>query len=231
MSFTDRTGKADRLLQLVTAHYWNAATIKQQYRIFHEPYGYETHISAQAQDVLKRIYTKTAKHIRFTPDYVVGQAGSRAPEPVVLMEYKVTTTPRYTLRDLQWDSGQIEADAWDNYMNLTSSGLRVAILVYCPYHARPLLCDFPNNDWLTQARSVVQQSQTGSRTDYCNISLPKIRTFMDFMDAEFSVPVDTSIPLVKSVLDLAKTDPLLAITHANASAYKDKVAGFNWIKI
>jgi hypothetical protein len=115
-----------------------------------------------------------------------------------------------------------------NYLNLTASGLQVAIVIYCPYHARPLLCDFPNNDWLTQARSVVRHSQTGSRTDYCNISLPKIRTFIGFMVTEFAIPYDVSRPLIRNVLGAAKADPLLAITHANASPYKGKTVGFNW---
>ena len=228
MSFTDRTDKANRLLELLTTLYWSSYPIKDERGIFHEPYGYETHLSAQTRDVLKRMYTKTAKHIRFTPDYVVGQSGSNAPEPVVLIEYKVTTTPRYTLGKRQWDSGQIEADAWDNYINLANSGVRVAILIYCPYHSRPLLCDFPNNDWLTQARSAVQQSQTGSKTDYCNINLSKIRTFNDFMEDEFEVPLTVSAPLVKAVLDSAKTEDLLKITHADASPCKNIVTGFNW---
>ncbi len=231
MSFSDRNSKADKLLRIISAYYWNSTIIKNQYRIFHEPYGYETHISAQTQNVIKRIYTKTAKHIRFTPDYIIGQSGGSIPDPVILLEYKVTTTPRYTLRDLQWDTGQIEADAWDNYLNLSNSGLKVAILIYCPYHSRPLLCDFPNSNWITKYRSAVQLSQTGSKTDYCNISLPQIRTFIDFMASEFAIPIDVSRPLVKVILDIAKTEQLLAITHADNSNYKDKIVGFNWEQI
>lgn len=230
MGFSDRTGKSNKLIELLIEHYWNAPVIQTAHRIFHEPYGYETHISTTAQTALKRIYTATAKHIRFTPDYIVGQAGaSTAQNPVVLLEYKVTTTPRYTLRDSQWDSGQIEADAWENYMNLVGAGIRVALLIYCPYHSRPLLCEFPDDNWLTQSRSAVQSTNTGSRTDYCNITLSRLRTFSEFMEQEFNVLAATSQPLIKIILDAAKTDPLLQISHASSSSYGGNKAGFNWL--
>lgn len=177
MSFADRTGKSNRLIELLNEHYWNNSEISQGHKMFHEPYGYETHISPAAQSVLKRIYTTTTKHIRFTPDYIAGRSNLMLTDPVLLLEYKVTTTPRYTLRDGQWDSGQIEADAWDNYMNLISAGVRVALVIYCPYHSRPLLCEFPSSHWLTQSRSTVASTYTGSKTDYCNIALPRLRTF------------------------------------------------------
>jgi hypothetical protein len=229
MSFADRIGKSNRLIELLKEHYWDDPQISQGQKMFHEPYGYETHISPAVQSVLKQIYTTTSKHIRFTPDYIVGRSGVQLQKPVLMLEYKVTTTPRYTLRDRQWDSGQIEADAWDNYMNLINAGVDVALVIYCPYHSRPLLCEFPNDQWLTQSRSAVASTHTGSRTDYCNIALPKLRTFVEFMEQEFMVPAAISHTLVKPMLDKARIDPALQISHASTSPYLDRKSGFNWV--
>lgn len=228
MGFSDRTEKSSKLIELLTTNYWKKLAAHPNKQIFHEPYGYETHISPGAQKALKAIYTTTGKHIRFTPDYIVGQNGSNAADPAILMEYKVTTTPRYKLEEAQWNSGQIEADAWDNYMNLVAAGVCVAIVIYCPYHPRPLLCDFPETAWVTHARRKVQQTGTGSGTDYVNVNLLKLRTFTEFMASHFSVPDTTSKPLVKTVLDAAKLDPLLQTTHAAKSNYAGNKTGFNW---
>jgi len=230
MSFTDRTAKSNRLIELLKEYYWDTPQISQEQGMFHEPYGYESHISLEIQNVLKRMYTITSKHIRFTPDYIVGRSGMELPEPVLLLEYKVTTTPRYTLGEGQWVSGQIEADAWDNYMNLMNVGVCVALVVYCPYHSRPLLCDFPNDQWLTQGRRAVTSTNKGSKTDYYNIILPKLRTFVEFMEQQFMVPADTSSALIGGMLDKARNDPALEISHDPKSSYRNRKAGFNWVR-
>ncbi len=229
MSFADRTGKSNQLIKLLNTHYWNHPTIIHGYSMFHEPYGYETHITPSTQAILRQIYSTTSKHIRFTPDYIAGRAGVQLQEPILLLEYKVTTTPRYTLGDKQWDSGQIEADAWENYMNLIKAGIVVALVIYCPYHSRPLLFEFPSDQWLTQARSTVSSSTTGSRTDYCNIAMPRLRTFTQFMEDQFMVPKSTSYPLITAVLNRARVDPTLQISHSPASIHKDRQSGFNWV--
>lgn len=229
MDFSNRTQKANKLIELLNEHYWCTQGIQDTNRIFHESYGYETHVSDLVKTELRHIYTTTVKHIRFTPDCIVGQTNSRAPEPVLLLEYKVTTTPRYTLKDDQWNSGQIEADAWDNYTNLMKIRVQIAVIIFCPYHPRPLLCDFPDSGWLTNPRTQVMQSTSGSRTDYCNIDLRKLRTFTEFMSAHFAVPKATSDPLVKNFLDIAQKETLLQTTHDYKSIYKDHKTGFNWI--
>lgn len=179
MPFSERAAKSNKVIEILQKYYWDSPEIKKL-GIFHEPYGYETHISQDTQNILKQIYTKTAKHIRFTPDYIIGRINFNL-EPVVLLEYKVTTTPRFSLNDKQWNEGQIEADAWDNYINLINAGIGVAILLYCPYHPRPLLCDFPNNKYITKARNNVRQTMNGSGTPYCNIDLSAMGNFDDFM--------------------------------------------------
>lgn len=230
MGFKARSNQSQKLLGLLQEHYWESINIKRRNRIHHVDYGYETHIDQQAQDALKRIYTTTAKHVRFAPDCVIIQRTSQKEEPVVLLEYKVTTTPRYKLMDNQWDSGQIEADAWENYLNLNKAGLRCAVLIYVSYHERPLLCGYPDNEWITQGRTRVEtQTTTGSGTDYCNVNLRKIPTFSEFMYSEFGVSTETSEPLVAKVLDIAKTENLLRTRHHRDSAYRGgHETGFNW---
>lgn len=232
MGFKTRSNQSQKLLDLLREHYWGNINIKRHNRIHHVEYGYETHLEEEAQEALKRIYTTTAKHVRFAPDCVIIQRASRKEEPVVLLEYKVTTTPRYTLADDQWNSGQIEADAWDNYLNLNRAGVRCAILMYVSYHERPLLCGYPNDEWLTQGRRRVEtQTITGSGTDYCNVDLRKICTFSEFMYREFQVPKETSEPLVVKVLDFAKKEELLRTKHHGNSIYRNRreyKTGFNW---
>lgn len=230
MGFKARSNQSQKLLDLLREHYWENINIKRRNRIHHVEYGYETHINQQAQDALKRIYTTTAKHVRFAPDCVIIQRVSQEEEPVVLVEYKVTTTPKYTLRDRQWDSGQIEADAWDNYLNLNGAGILCAILMYVSYHERPLLCGYPDDGWLTAPRTKVEtQTRRGSGTDYCNVDLRKICTFSEFMHSEFQVSKEISGPLVTKVLDAAKGERLLHTNHHEDSLYREgHETGFNW---
>ena len=228
MGFPNRKSKSDKIIQLLEQQFWHNPDISNIYGILHEPYGYENYMSEEAQSVIKTIYTTTAKHIRFTPDYVL-ICRRQVKNPVVLLEYKVTTTPRYTLGNNQWNFGQIEADAWENYINLINAKVVVALLIYCPYHPRPLLCDFPDVSWTVQDRRTVKSTATGSKTDYYNIDLRKLRTFVEFMEQEFLVPSEITLPLVKTLLNIAKTDPDLQIQHDPRSPYKDRKAGFNWL--
>lgn len=114
MSFFNRTSVANIIIDILERQYWSR--LQKPFQTAHESYGYETHISDGAQNILKRDYSKTARHIRFTPDYVLARKLPTNDYKTVLLEYKVTRTPRFTLRDKQWFEGQIEADAWENYM-------------------------------------------------------------------------------------------------------------------
>lgn len=230
MGFKNRSNQSQKLLDLLREHYWENINIKRSNRIHHVDYGYETHINQQAQEALKKIYTTTAKHIRFAPDCAVIQRTSQKDEPAILLEYKVTTTPKYNLEDDQWNSGQVEADAWDNYLNLNGAGVLCALLMYVSYHERPLLCGYPDNEWITQPRTrVTTQTRKGSGTDYCNVDLGKIPTFSEFMHSEFQVPLETSEPLIEKVLNIAKVERLLYTKHDERSLYKRGYeTGFNW---
>lgn len=85
-----------------------------------------------------------------------------------MLENKVTKTPRYSYKDKQWNYGQIVADALENYLNLVSIGICVVVVIYCSYHSTPLLCGFPDKNWIYGQRQKFFLS-TGSGTDYYNI--------------------------------------------------------------
>jgi hypothetical protein len=229
MSFYERTTTANILISEMNAAYWEKEEIKAKHSIMHIPYGYETHISFQSQNVLKKIYTKTSKHIRFTPDFILLQEGN---QKIFLYEYKVTKTPRYSLGTKQWDSGQIEADAWENYINLINAGIDVAVVIYCPYHARPLLCDVVSQNWISTERARVISS-AGSGTPYVNINLREINTLENFMHSYFNVPLSLSCKLLS--VDFFKrvmSNPHLTTTHSNKSHFNNSqyMTGFNWDK-
>lgn len=229
MSFRERTAIANKLINELTAAYWETEKIKMGHSILHVPYGYETHIPSQALNILKKIYTKTSKHIRFTPDFILLQEGS---QKIFLYEYKVTKTPRYSLGDEQWNFGQIEADAWENYMNLINAGIDVAVVVYCPYHSRPLLCDVVSSNWISTERTKVRSS-TGSGTPYVNVNFKNISVFEDFMHTYFNVPLVVSLKLLSAdFFERLRTDHLLTVTHSDSSPYNNSqyMTGFNWDK-
>lgn len=228
MSFVHRQEKAQALVSLFIQHYWDTEEITQSYGLVHELYGYETHISQPTQEVLKQIRSSTSRHIRFTPDVIIASKIRSPSDRVILVDYKVMTTPRYKLGNNQWDQGQVEADAWDNYMSLWSVGVKVALLIYCAYHSRPILCDWPQKDVITLERTKVQVTGKGSGTDYCNIKLTSFRTFDKFIEDTFGVPQDVSQRLLRNLLAEAKQNPLLHISHDRRSPDKNRQTGFNW---
>ena len=226
--FQTRREQADRLIKLFETEYWSQPNIADARGFIHEPHGYETHQSPQVREFLRtRRDDATAKSIRFRSDFLLlAQTGGG--RGVTMLEYKSTTTPRYTAGPAQWDQGQIEADPWEYYAQLRRSGNRLALLNYCSYHSRPLLCDFPSEEWVVGGRQRVAHTVRGSRTDYVNIDLLKIRIFEEFMKDEFGVPCEVSEPLVHRILVKARLDALLQTRHDRRSQDQDKTTGWNW---
>jgi hypothetical protein len=147
--------------------------------------------------------------------------------PVLLLEYKVTSTPRYSAGEKQWDIGQIEIASWDNCISLTENGIDVAMVIFCPYHPRPLLCDFPDNE-LVMRRDKSIDTEKGSGTSYVNIDLQQFRTFQGFMEDRFEIAKELSLPLLKDFLVKAKNQPELQTSHHINSEYKSRRTAFNW---
>lgn len=228
MSFNQRTNLSDKLINILNNYYWNTDDIKNKYKMLHVPYGYENFFNLEIQEKMKHRYTDTTKFIRYSPDYFILQENSNND---CFLEYKVTKTPRFSFKEKQWDYGQIEADALENYFKLISIGIDVAIVIYCPYHKRPLLCGIPNNDWIIGDRQRTASSN-GSGTDYYNIDLSKISSFPKFFNDFFNVPIAITQQLLnQDFFDTLKNDNQLKTEHASRSYYNNKnyKTGFNWL--
>lgn len=224
MGFQSRTAQSSLLVKMVDEYLWN----KLKDRILCCPYGYETHIFPEVQDLVKRYYTKTALHIRFAPDFLlVNLKADVGQEPVMLLEYKTITTPRYTLENEQWNYGQVEADAWDNYVNLYQAGIKVVIFIYCSYHSRPLLMDYPLFTSSLE-RKHVRKTEIGSGTDYYNFDMRKMRALHEFLQNELGIPFQEIKIYINNLMHAIINDPLLQTKHDPKSIYKSCKTGFNW---
>ncbi|MYC48367.1 MAG: hypothetical protein F4X45_08585 [Chloroflexi bacterium] len=218
------------LTDLLNDNYWACSSIQNEQGFNHTAYGYETHLPTEVRDRLLQTDDPTALAIRFAPDYLVTQVAGSASE-ILKLEYKTTTTPRYSTGDRQWNIGQIEADPWEYYLRLRNAGERLALFIYCSFHSRPLLCDYPITEWQESTRQKVRATQTGSSTDYYNLDLTQLRTFSQFMAEEFGVHTGISDPLIRNVLASVQIHPLLQTRHDTRSPCHedlDYATGFNW---
>lgn len=225
-----RVAEADAFVNVMLGHYWRTEAIARELGLQHEPQGYEHFVPEHEREQLRHRYDQAAFDIRFRPDARINQAGA-GEETHVLVEYKATTTPRYSFGDNQWNVGQIEADPWEYYLRRIHAGERLAILNYCSYHSRPLLCGYPTPQWQVGERRRVGRTVTGSRTDYYNIDFQMMRPFEQFMAEEFGVPQAVSMPLIHQALATILAEPLLQTTHDKNSSYfesEEHGTGFNW---
>ena len=226
----ERVAQAESLVRIILDHYWSAEQIARGFGFRHEPNGYEHLVPEEERLELRYRYDEEAFDIRFRPDALVLQGGE-ADGNHILIEYKATTTPRYTFGNAQWDRGQIEADPWENYLKRIADGQRVAVLNYCSFHSRPLLCDYPMPQWQVAGRQRVGRTRTGSRTDFYNTHLRLLRPFEQFMLDEFGVPLEVSIPLIRNALGEILSTPLLQTRHDRGSSFfgsQRHRTGFNW---
>ena len=226
----ERVAQAESFVGIMLGHYWTSEAIAQAHGFQHEPHGYEHDVPAQEREQLRYRYDQAAFDIRFRPDALVIQQGA-GQGTYVLIEYKATTTPRYSFRAAQWDRGQIEADPWEYYLRRIVEGERLAILNYCSFHSRPLLCDYPTRQWQVGQRQRVRSTVTGSRTDYYNTDLQMMRPFEQFMEEEFEVPEAVSMPLIRQALEAILGEPRLQTQHDRNSGHHGSArhrTGFNW---
>lgn len=230
--FGGRTQDAQTLISIVTENLWENALVKRRLR--HVQYGYETHIPSEVREKMRRLYNETARYIRFAPDFFVLDLENL--ENLYLLEYKCTRTPLYSTQRISFlqyqasrlgmggleahDVGQWEASAYDNYQALWSIGVRVAILNYCAYHPRPLLCDFVDRAQVLNRSEVQTETLTGSRTPFVNLDLRAFRTLADFLVQEHCLgrPLDA---VVRSLCESAvqKLQQALPVTPHHLSSY------------
>jgi hypothetical protein len=196
MPFNTRIHQANSLIEIMNNEIWNKAGFNDRFII--APYGYETHIQQNVRTNLINSTIITAQFIRFTPDFFLIDMSN--PDAVHFLEYKLTWTPLYSSKRINHIKkhsgvadltanviGQMEAAAYDSYISIVKIGVRVAILNYCSYHHRPLLCKFVENIKLLFRDNVSTLTYTGSGTPYINFDCRSLRTFQDFMSEEHDV--------------------------------------------
>jgi hypothetical protein len=225
--FADRCDKSLVFIELMERHFWQQTDTLEKYAIQHCPLGYETFMPSDTVKAILSMSTKTAKFIRNLPDYMILQRRSgcadgvevRYKDSVMLIDYKVVSTPRYSLGAEQWDIGQVKASSWDYYKMLSELlGLQIVLLTYCPYHSRPLLCEYVLDELLVDDKA----KACSSNAAYYNTRLTEMRTFEEFMLDEYNIEADMSDFYAE-----AREHPVLPICHHPASVY-GQVSGFNW---
>ena len=175
MQFKQRSRLSTILIDIVKKWFWNTDELQS---LYHADTGYEMQTGKEMpkdiRELLRKIYNKTTRHIRFTPDCLIVDRGN--PDNIYYLEYKCTQTFGY---NKNW--GQIELDAYDNYVALQSIGVKVAVLNYIAYHDRLLLCDFIENIKALRRSEGKTETDTGSGTGYVNPDLNGMRTLLDFL--------------------------------------------------
>jgi len=222
-SFESRTAAAGQL-RMILERLWQSPPVRAA-GVWHEPLGYETHVSREAMAYLQSSTDPTSSLLRYFPDAALVRYGG----PAALVEHKVMLTPRYTLGQSQWAFGQVEAAAWDVYMRLRAMGVRIAVLAYCPYHPRPLLTDYADDRWIVRERTRPVASQ-GSGTPYVNVELSKLRPISEFLVSEFGVDGPALREWLAETRFWAslRVEPALRTRHHPSSRYANCRTGFNW---
>jgi hypothetical protein len=203
MGFTERTEIADALARLAREHLWICPPAAG--RLLIEPFGQETHVSSEAMRLLRNTQTITARHVRYAPDFFL--IDRLHPDRVYLLEYKCSLTslklagriqevagilgnPRLGKEDL----GNWEQAAFDNYARLATSGVKTAVMYYCAYHPRQLLCDYVESIQDQVHRfNVRTATRSGSRTPAINFDMKAMRTVEAFLSQEHDLPSDSLV--------------------------------------
>lgn len=173
MQFEERSQASITLIDIVNKYFWDSNALQS---LYHVETGYETQeMPEDVREHLRHIRNKTTRHIRFTPDFLI--VDKENSDNIYYLEYKCTQT---IYRDLK-NRGQMELDAYDNYVALHDIGVKVAVLNYVAYHDRLLLCDFIENIREVRRSEGLTQTTKGSRTPYVNTDLNGMRTLLEFL--------------------------------------------------
>lgn len=228
MSFGDRVQQTQTVVDTFQSQLWGQPFILQ--RLAHVLFGAEHIIPKEIHETIRYTRTATTRHIRFAPDSFV--VDRQSPEKTYLLEYKCTQTPLYsrariqTIRassprkDIDWqDIGQWEAEAYDNYTALAGLNIRVAIVNYCAYHDRPLVCDFIDRITPLHRDQVTTNTTTGSRTPFVNFDLTLMRSLEEFLTIEHGFTHEQVAPLCMQ-LQIRLQSALPVRHHPNSSLYR-----------
>lgn len=210
-SFKDRHKTTNAFIELLHEFLWKK--IDEKFGIKHFAVGYENLFPEKIQNILRKIYDRTSIFIRFLPDYMIVDLKNKRSW---FIEYKVTRTPRYSEGYRQWSIGQVEANAWENYIDLQKIKVKVIVCVFCPYHKRPLLCSYPKDELAIRNKTFVKTS-LGSGTPYINLDLEKFEWFHNFISRELGIPKEVICKLLNDEFwgELRKNKFLQVKYHPN----------------
>lgn len=227
--FGGRSRESQIVVETITARLWERPEIKT--RVAHVKYGYETYIPSEIRDRMRFLYNETARYIRFAPDFFLLDLNNL--NNLYLLEYKCTRTPLWSQGriseiaanagspGLDWTGiGQWEAAAFDNYKALWDIGARVAVLNYCAYHPRPLVCEFVDRAIALRRDKVRTRTTTGSRTPYVNLDLREFRSLANFLIEEHGLKRATVEPLCNQIVE--ELLDKLPISHDWRSPFRDQ---------
>ena len=138
--------------------------------------------------------------IKHRPDYIL----RKSPLADIYLEYKTSRSPRFSEKHRQWDVVPIEAESWNECRRLSEEGHKVALLIFCPYHPRPLTCEMVSDKIFYRGRQTPGPTQIGTGIDLMNVDLSKFRTLSDFLEAEMQIPRTVTIPILNQILVAAK---------------------------
>jgi len=219
-SFEERKKTTEAFISIFEKHFWNKEEIKNKF--LHVSIGYENFIPQEVQQILKRLhYNNTAQFIRFLPDNLVV---SKRGDIVLLFEYKVSKTPRYSEHENQWFIAQLEAAPFENYLNLVKKlNVKVAICLFVPYNETPIYIDWVENFEKNLYRPPVKPKHSlGSGTPYVNIDVRNLTIFVKFLKEELKIKKSILEQCFsKSFWDELQNNPNLQVNHHQNSPYKN----------
>ncbi len=103
-------------------------------------------------------------------------------------------------------------------MRLTSLGVRVAVLNYCAYHNRHILCDFVDAIPDVYQEKVRLGAIAGSGTPYVNFDLKSMRSLRDFLCQEHNLDADVIGPICNQI-EIELLDKLPISHHRSSPLY------------
>jgi hypothetical protein len=200
MGLEERVAKEQQLIALVDEMLWQQDPLRERFMVV--PFGQETHISRDASQFLRFERTITSHYIRYAPDFFLIDKNNTA--TVHMLEYKTSLTPRYARSGIMGaaqelgnialsasDLGNWEEAAYDNYARLAKAGIRVAVIYYCAYHPRLLMCDYVEALRGNVSRFKPLLGSRGSMTPSLNFNTNDLRTLEAFMADEHGIDTAT----------------------------------------
>jgi len=185
---------------------------------------------------LARGGSRVALFLEHLPDAFIQKDGR-----LLWIDYKAARTPRFTpvphAPGVPFENfAPIEFASWNVLAWLRHSvGLDVALLVWAPFHSRPLVMNWPvdarhgSKNWSEMPKYEVQATTTVSGTDYAAVDIGSWPSLAQFLDDELNIHHGVTERLLWSDLDVwANDDELLKMRPDARDPNRDRRAGWNW---